>query len=175
MFEYTPADIANQIASLGLLMMVWLRMIGIVNLASIFFLRQIQARWVFAAFLFITVTNVPLFLSFGLIKLGSVLHLIVWVPLVIYLAREFRQKHIDVKTVFGVWCVIEMLVVLISVVFDVRDSVQYLLGDHEQMAIDPNAGAPILTLLAIGVSVASVLAYSFGLGRVGQSNQRGSS
>lgn len=172
MFEYTPADISNQIAALGPAMSIWLRVMGIVNLSSLFFLRHMQARWVLAAFLFIAATNVPIFLSFGLIKLGSVPHLVVWIPLVVYLAREFRHGNIDVKTVFGAWSVVVMLIVLVSVVFDVRDSAEYLLGDNTQMAIDPDAAPPYLTLLAIGVSITSVIAYSFGYGKPDRPGKR---
>ena len=161
MFEYTPADIANQISNLPLLLSGWLRVMGIVNLASLFFLRHIQARWVLAAFVFIAATNVPIFLSYGLVKLGSIPHLIVWIPLIIYLAHEFRCGRIEVKSIFGVWTVCVMAVVLISVVFDVRDAVQYLQGDHAPMAIDPDAGPPTLTLFAIVGLAALVFTYSF--------------
>ena len=163
MFEYTPADIANQLSELPPILFVWLRTLAVVNMASIVFLRRIQARWVLAAMLFIGVTNIPIFLAFGLIKLGSIPHLI-WIPLIIYLAREFRFGQIDIKTGFGVWCLVVMLVDLVSIVFDVRDSVQYLMGDHAPMAIDPNAALPHFTLTAIAVSVAAVLAYAFGPG-----------
>ncbi|MGI9327043.1 MAG: hypothetical protein ACR2PZ_17630 [Pseudomonadales bacterium] len=171
MFEYTPADIANQIASQPLLVAIWLRVLGVVNLASAFFLRRVQARWVLGAFLFIAATNIPIFLSSGLTKLGSVPHLIVWIPLIIYLAREFRSGHIEFKSSFGIWCVIVLLVNLISVVFDVRDSIQYLQGDHEPMTVDPNAEAPIMTLLAIVASIILVFGYSFGFGRRDAANQ----
>jgi len=172
MFEYTPADIANQLAALPPVLFIWLRALAVVNMASILFLRRVQARWVLAAMLFIGVTNVPIFLAFGLVKLGSIPHLI-WIPLIIYLAREFRLGQINIKTGFGVWCLVVMLVDLVSIVFDVRDSVQYLMGDQAPMAIDPNAALPYFTLTAIAVSVVALLAYAFGQGRAKATTETG--
>ncbi|NKC02151.1 MAG: hypothetical protein GKR90_27130 [Pseudomonadales bacterium] len=165
MFEYSPADISSQISALGPAMGIWLRTIGIANLLSVLVLKHIQARWVLAAILFIAVTNIPIFLSYGLIKLGSVPHLIVWVPLIVYLAREFRGGKIQPKTPFGIWALVTLMLIVISVVFDVRDTVQYILGDRAQMEIDPNAPPPYITLLAIVLSIFAVVAYSFGFNR----------
>ena len=160
MFEYTVADISNQIAALPLLFSGWLRVMGVMNMASIFFLRRTQARWVLAALLFIIATNVPIFLSLGLVKLGSIPHLVVWVPLVIYLARQIRSGQVDVRKPFGMWCFTVMLLDLVSVVFDVRDGVQYLLGDTAAMTQNPSTALPIPTLFAIAVSIAAVAGYS---------------
>lgn len=165
MLEYSPTDISSQISALGPAMGMWLRTLGVVNLLSILFLKHIQARWVLAAFLFIAATNIPMFLSCGLIKLGSIPHLVVWIPLIVYLAREFRRGEIQPRTRFGAWLLVVLVLIVVSVVFDVRDTVQYLLGDRAQMAIDPNAPPPYLTLLAIGVSAITVIAYSLGFKR----------
>jgi hypothetical protein len=173
MFEYTISDISNQIGSLPVIMLIWLRTIGIVNMASVFFLHRTQARWVLASILFIMATNVPIFLSFGLVKLGSIPHLFVWVPLVIYLAREIRSGHVDVRKPFGMWCFAVMLIDLVSVVFDVRDGVQYLLGDTLPVTDNLSAGLPIPTLIAILVSVVVISAYALRLpGRGSVPNQR---
>lgn len=160
MFEYSISDISNQIASLPVLMFVWLRTIGIVNMASIFLLRRTQARWILAAMLFIMATNVPIFLSFGLVKLGSIPHLLVWVPLVIYLAREIRSGRVNVRRPFGMWCFTVMLIDLVSVVFDMRDGVQYLLGDTTPMTENLSTGFPIPTLIAIVVAITVAVCYA---------------
>lgn len=165
MFEYTRADIAEQIQSLPLLMLVWLRLLGALNLSSVFFIRRIQARWVLGAMLFVAATNVPMFLSMGLVKLGSIPHLVVWIPLVVWLAGQLRTGKVDIRSTFGVWCFAVMLVDLVSVVFDLRDGAQYLLGDRGLVTQNPSTDLPIPTLLVIAVSVVGVAGYSLGFGK----------
>jgi len=129
----------------------------------------VQARWVLAAMLFIAATNVPIFLSLGLVKLGSIPHLIVWIPLVAYLAGQLRSGEVNVRTPFGIWCFVVMLLDLVSVVFDIRDGAQYLLGDDQPMTQLSPTGFPVLTMLAIVVSVVAVAAYSLGFRRSDES------
>ena len=161
MFEYSPADIAAQIRVLPTPFFVWLRTLAIINLSSLLLVRRPQARWVLGAILFIFATNVPIFLSLGLVKAGSIPHLFVWVPLVLYLARELRSGRVVWRTPFGLWILAVLIVDWISVVFDVRDSVQYLLGDRAIVAV-PEGGLelPIPTLFVIIVSLAAILAYA---------------
>lgn len=165
MFEYTVVEVSEQIRSLPPLFFVWLRVLAITNMASVFLLRRAEARWVLGAMLFIAATNIPIFLSLGLVKLGSIPHLIVWIPLVAHLARQLRSGQVALRTPFGMWCFAVMLLDLVSVVFDVRDGAQYLLGDRGPMPPDPSTGLPILTLVAIGASLVAISAYSLGFPR----------
>ena len=162
MFEYTVAEISSQIRSLPLVLSLWLRFLGALNLSSVLLLRRRQARWVFGAILFIIATNVPIFLSFGLVKLGSIPHLFVWIPLVIYLAKQVRSGQVDIKKPFGMWCFALMILNLVSIVFDMRDGVQYLLGDHAAMPQGLSPTPPVPTLLAIVVVVFAAVRYSLG-------------
>jgi len=50
---------------------------------------------------------------------------------------------------------------LVSVVFDVRDSVQYLMGDQGPMVIDEGAPAPYFSLAMMAVGAVSLLIYAF--------------
>ena len=58
-----------------------------------------------------------------------------------------------------------MLMDLVSVVFDLRDSAQYLLGDRGIVSVDPSAGLPVVSLLVIAASIAAVMAYALGFPR----------
>lgn len=165
MFEYTIVEVSEQIRSLPPALFVWLRLIAITNMASVFLLRRTEARWVLGAMLFIAATNIPIFLSLGLVKLGSIPHLIVWIPLVAHLARQLRSGQVDLRTPFGMWCFAVMLINLVSVVFDVRDGAQYLLGDRETILQNPSTDLPILTLFVIAASVVAISAYSIGFPR----------
>ena len=167
MFEYSPTDLSNQIAALPPQIFWWLRTLAIFNVMSIFWIKRVQARWILAAIVFIAFTNVPIFLSLGLVKLGSIPHLLVWIPLLVYLAREIRLGRVDVKTTFGVWCFAVILLNLTSVVFDLRDGIQYLLGDTAPMTAATVAkGFPIATTIAIFLSYVAVAAYALRLDRL---------
>ena len=163
MFEYTIVEARQQLLSLPLGIVLWVRWLGLANLSGLVFWRRPQARWVLAAMVFIILTNGPMLLTLGLVKALSIPHLFVWMPLTAYLAMELRSGRVEHRTPFGIWCFIVMLTNLISVVFDLRDGAEYLLGDRAIVATDPMAELPIITLLVIGVCMTALLAYSLGL------------
>ena len=98
-----------------------------------------------------------------MVKALSIPHLVVWIPLVAYLAMELRSGRVERRKPFGTWCLVVMLTNLVSVVFDLRDGAEYLLGDHAIVAADPAAEFPIISLLVIGFCMAALVAYSLGL------------
>ena len=163
MFEYTIVEVRQQFLSLPIGIVLWVRWLGLANLSGVVFWRRRQARWVLAAMAFIILTNGPMLLALGLVKALSIPHLVVWLPLTAYLAMELRSGRVEHGKPFGIWCLVVMLTNLISVVFDLRDGAEYLLGDHAIVAADPTAEFPIITLLVIGLCTAALLAYSLGL------------
>lgn len=146
-------------------MQMWIRWLGFVNLIpALFLLKHTQARYVLGAILFIMVTNLSMmFLAgSGLVKALSIPHLFVWVPLVVYLAHQFRSGKIQVGSIVGVWLFAVMVTDFISTVFDFRDSAEYLLGDHGPVALDAAAGPPYAILAVMLVLGIAMLAYAFG-------------
>jgi hypothetical protein len=169
MFEYTLVETWAQANSLPIGMLIWIRMLAVVNIASVFWLRHIQARWILAAIVFIIAINMPMLRAgTGLIKLLGVPHVIVWVPLIIYLAVQFRSGALDFQTRLGKWCVAVMMTNLVSVVFDIRDGFQYWMGDRDPMVVDLSAGLPYYSLTAIVIGAIAVLTYAFGTGYLNQ-------
>jgi len=165
MFEYTRADIAAQLASLPPVFFIYLRTLAIINLSSVFLIWKVQARWVLGAMLFIMATNGPIFLAMGLVKIGSLPHLIVWVPLVWYLANQLRSGKVDARKPFGWWCMAVMLADLVSVVFDVRDTFQYILGDRGSVLENLSTELPIPTLIVIVITAIALIGYALGVRR----------
>jgi hypothetical protein len=170
MFEavYTFTEAREQLYALPLAMVLWVRWLGLVNLVGpLFFLRRPQARWVLAAMLFVMITNTSMmyFGGSGLVKALSIPHLIVWVPLVVYLANQFRTGKVEIGSAFGIWLFAVMVTNFVSSVFDFRDGAEYLLGDRGVVTLDPTAAPPYVTLSAMAVLGVVMLAYAFGPGR----------
>jgi hypothetical protein len=167
MFEHTLSDAFTQLYSMPLGFILWIRWLGLVNVVGgLVFVRRPQARWVLAAMVFILVTNVGLMMAgSGLVKLLSIPHLFAWIPLVAYLAMQLRSGHVDIRKPFGIWCLVVMVTDLVSVVFDLRDGAQYLLGDHGVVMPDALAAFPLVTLLVIATSTVALVAYALGMPR----------
>ncbi len=162
MFDYSTTDTLQQMTSLPLAMLVWIRLLAFINITSLFWLKRPQGRWVLGALLFICAINLPMLIGgTGLGKILGVPHVLAWMPLIMYLAHQFRTGEIQIKSVFGMWCLLVITVNLISVVFDSRDAVQYLLGDRSPMVIDVSAGLPYASLTAIAMLWTATLVYAF--------------
>ncbi len=159
MFEYTFAEFSQQSADQPVLMTIWLRWLVLVNIIpALIFVRQVQARWVLGAVAFIAVVNVPLGMMFGFGKALAIPHLIVWIPLIIYLAQEWRNGQIKNTPIFKGWIAAVMITNLISVIFDIRDGTQFLLGDTEPIKVS-TSDIPYVTFAAIIVALAALFIY----------------
>jgi hypothetical protein len=100
----------------------------IINTACIFFLREVEARWVLTAWLLNVVFMTILFEVNGYNRLLGLSHLIFWTPLLIYLHR--RRQGIAGDSLFEGWIRTLFLTNLASLVIDYVDVVRYLLGDR---------------------------------------------
>ena len=104
MFEYSLVDIQQQLASLADALIYWVRWLGIINLwAALLFIRRRQTQWVLVSIVFVMATNIPLALTFGLVKIVSIPHLLVSIPLIVYLAKELRSGRVEQPSFFGTW------------------------------------------------------------------------
>ncbi len=159
MFEYTFAEVSQQSDAQPLLLSLWLNWLTAVNLLSVLFvLRRVQARWVLGAYVVMIALNIPLALMFGFGKALAIPHLLVWVPLIYYLAQEWRYQRLQDSAIFKTWIAAVMATNLISVVFDLRDAAQFLAGDTAPIKADM-ADVPYITFAAIIASLIALFVY----------------
>ncbi len=161
MFEYSIAEVSAQLYGQPLGLVMWVRWLGLVNLMiALFFIRNhVPARWVLAAMLFIMATNIPMSMSLGLVKVLGIPHIIAWLPLVIYLANLFRIGAVELKSKLGIWLAAVIATDITSIVFDVRDGVEYILGDRAIVNVD-SSQMPYITLVVLAASLAVAFIYS---------------
>lgn len=158
MFEYSLADVAGMLYQQPNILKYWVRWLGITNMACIFFVwKHKQARWVAVSMGFVMIANIPIAMALGLVKALAIPHLFAWIPLVAYLAMQVRNGKVDIKSTFGVWVLILIVTNTISVIFDVRDTVEYLAGDRGIVAVS-SANIPYLMF---GIILVSIVALAF--------------
>lgn len=105
--------------------MYWmLAVLGLGSLVFSFF--RSEARWLLAAFLASGVAAMGLGMTIGWNKLWGVTHLVFWTPVALLFIRRWGQ--IDKRSVYGVWFVLALATMIVSLVFDAKDAVEYLLG-----------------------------------------------
>jgi hypothetical protein len=92
------------IAAQTLPIKIWLAWMFAVNFASVFFLRQVAARWVLAAQVASVVSMQVLLKLYGTGHHISLPHVVFWTPLLIYLFTQ--RKSFSNGSAFGVWCVV---------------------------------------------------------------------
>jgi hypothetical protein len=97
-------------------------------------------------------------MALGLVKALAIPHLFAWIPLVAYLAMQVRNGQIDIKSIFGVWVLILIVTNTISVIFDIRDTVEYIAGDRGIVAVS-SANIPYFMFAVILVSVTALAVY----------------
>ncbi len=116
------------IAALPLWVHYWMYwMLAVLGLGSLVFsFTRSEARWLLAAFLVSGVAAMGLGMTVGWNKLWGVTHLVFWTPVVIYYIR--RWPLVEKRSVFGVWFVLALATMIVSLVFDAKDAVEYLLG-----------------------------------------------
>ncbi|WOF74776.1 hypothetical protein QMT40_002435 [Parvibaculaceae bacterium PLY_AMNH_Bact1] len=116
------------ISALPLWVQWWMNWMGIVLFLGslIFAFFGVEARWLLLA-MFLTIPATFLIgYAVGWNNLWGITHLVLWTPVAIYMARRFSQ--IEVKSVYGVWYVLALATLWISLIFDVKDVGQYLLS-----------------------------------------------
>jgi hypothetical protein len=107
------------------LWMYWmLAVLGVGSLVFSFF--RSEARWLLLSFVVTIVATMALGMTVGWNKLWGVTHLVFWTPVAVLFIRRWGQ--IDKRSVYGVWFVLALATMLISLVFDAKDFVEYLMG-----------------------------------------------
>jgi hypothetical protein len=109
-------------------LIAWLCWLGAVNLASLFFLRESEARWVLAAFLSSFVLMNVLYYNNGYNRFLGFAHIVFWTPLLLFLYS--RLSRILGPRLYENWIRILLATNGVSLVIDYVDVLRYLLGDR---------------------------------------------
>ncbi|MDO9128201.1 MAG: hypothetical protein Q7U42_15155 [Parvibaculum sp.] len=116
------------VATLPLWVQYWMYwMLAVLGLGSLVFsFFRVEARWLLLSFVVTIVATMALGMTIGWNKLWGVTHLVLWTPVLVYYIR--RWPLVEKKSVFGVWFVAATATLAVSLVFDAKDFVEYLLG-----------------------------------------------
>jgi len=115
--------IAAQPAGLRL----WLLWLFSVNIASVLFVRRIEARWVLGVMLLNLAGMTLLLRNFGGGHHMSLPHVLLWTPLLAYLASRARSLASQ-PTTYAAWLVALFVSDAISLVFDYLNLARWLLA-----------------------------------------------
>lgn len=107
----------------------WIFWLIVANMASLFFLRHREARWVLAAWIANVITMETLVRVNGYNRLLGISHVVWWTPLLIALWRG-REWWPGAQAAAGRWVRILFATNLASLVIDYVDVVRYLLGER---------------------------------------------
>ena len=121
----------DYIAQEPIWLQAWIYWMVVVNTASFLFLKQIEARWVLAAWIGNLIFMILLYENVGYVRLLGLSHVIFWTPLLVYLFR--RRDKLSGAT--GVWLRILMATLALSLVVDYVDVARYVMGDREPSQI----------------------------------------
>lgn len=117
------------IMSMPLGWQAWVFWMMIVNSASLFFLKHMEARFCLAVWIPNGITMMLLAEQMGYVRLLGISHIVWWTPLIIYLF--LRRKQFDLKTLAGKWIVVMLITNSLSLVVDYTDVARYIAGDRE--------------------------------------------
>ncbi len=109
---------------------VWLYWIAIIFLSSVIFVWEYKsARIVLAAFVLTLPVAILVFGISNSAHLIGIAHIAVWGPLAFYLIKsELMRSSFQYSTPYGVWMILLLGTIAVSLVFDMRDIVLVLLG-----------------------------------------------
>ena len=109
-------------------LVAWVGWLAAVNLASLAFLSEAEARWTLAAFGAGFVGMSLLYQVNGYNRLLGLPHVVFWTPLVIYLYR--RLTNLVGPRLFERWIRVLLATIGLSLVIDYVDVIRYLMGDR---------------------------------------------
>lgn len=150
MFQYNFTEIQAQLDTLSPILRIWFVWLGLVILVLPFvFIRHRQGRVAVIFSLVFIAIQFPLLHVFGIGYFLSLPHLVLWIPLFIYLSRELKAGRIQLHSPFGVWTLIAIATLLVSLVFDIRDFVRWIAGERGLMSTGPGIVFPWFTIPAM--------------------------
>jgi hypothetical protein len=107
---------------------LWMNwMLVIFALSILFVWKYHSARYVLVAFILSALLGLAVFKLTKEPHLIGIAHIVLWGPLAFYLYfKVMKDKTFKLKSVFGIWLVMLLATILISLVFDIRDIVLVL-------------------------------------------------
>jgi hypothetical protein len=109
---------------------IWMNWIMIIFMACLIFVyKHVSARYIFGALVITLPIALFIFDQTGNIHLIGIAHIIGWLPLSIYLIKtEVIGKLDNLKAPYGIYLVLLLDTILISLIFDFRDVALVMLG-----------------------------------------------
>ena len=116
------------VATLPQWVQLWMMWMGVLLFlgSPIFAIFKVEARWALLSMLLTIPATFVVGAAVGWNGLWGITHLIFWTPLVIYMVR--RLPNIEVKSIYGVWYVLAIATMTISILLDIKDVGAYLLA-----------------------------------------------
>ncbi len=104
---------------------LWMNWMMIIFLSSLIFVyRHNSARIIFGSLIFSLPIAIWIFNTTKSPHLIGIAHIIVWLPLAIYLVKtEIVNQGEKLKTPYGVYLVLLLATIVISLYFDIRDAI----------------------------------------------------
>jgi hypothetical protein len=109
---------------------IWLYWIIIIFLSSVIFVWEYKsARIVLASFILTLPIAIIVFSISESAHLIGIAHIAVWGPLAFYLIKsDLMRSSFQYSSPYGVWIILLLGTIAVSIVFDVRDITLVLLG-----------------------------------------------
>ncbi len=107
---------------------VWMNWMLIIFFTSIIFVRKHKPAWaVLATFLLSIPLAIYIFETTQSVPLIGLAHIALWLPLAIFLIiAEIKGKTAQLKSPYGIYIVLLLITIAISLFFDIRDAVLIL-------------------------------------------------
>ena len=110
--------------------LAWIALLILVNgVMPLVFVGSTEGRVVLVSFGLAALIQMAIFARAGFVRLLGLGHLVVWVPLLVWLWP--RVQLAGDGSLFGRWLTAVLVVDLISLLIDAVDVVRYALGDRE--------------------------------------------
>ena len=109
-------------------LLFWLSWLGFVNVASIAFWSEVEARWVLGAFVGAFLLMTALYELNGYNRFLGLGHIVFWTPLMFYLYQ--RLTNVMGPRLFETWLRVLLATNGVSLVIDYVDLLRYLMGDR---------------------------------------------
>ncbi|MCG8325645.1 MAG: hypothetical protein MI673_09015 [Thiotrichales bacterium] len=102
---------------------IWMNWMMVIFLASLLFVwKQVSARYIIGAFILSLPVAMMVWHFTGNPHLLGIAHIVVWGPLAAWLIKtEFLDKKIRPASFYGVYLILLLLTIAISLVFDIRE------------------------------------------------------
>ena len=109
---------------------VWMNWMIFIFVASVFFIwKHKGARWALLSFIISMPVGMLVFYLSNTVHLLGVVHLLLWMPLLVYMVlKEIKSDGFKYQSPYGIWTVLLITTITISLLFDIRDIILVVLG-----------------------------------------------